>query len=146
MILLVVFCFGVVHAGLFDYLKHKANDKIMETLGLPINDDCGFTRQDGLICIQKYLDRNHDGEISEAEFAYAQQHFLPERMRKLATLTHKIGLDYTVEKILPKCDANKDGKLSVSDWKASEETCLPTKADLCKLQCICNRAKKLSEK
>ena len=141
MLFIVLLFLSVVHANwLGEWAAKKAGDTAASALGFPTTDACGFTREDALVCIKQYIDRNGNGEISEEEFRYAKQHYVPERLKRLEWAVSKLGWDYTLQKILPACDANKDGKLTVSDWMASKDTCLPGKADLCKIQYVCQIA------
>jgi len=142
--LLLLCLVSLCSAGWWSDAKHwaelKAYNIAMRKLGFPTNSDCGFTRRDALHCLEKYVDTNHDGEISNAEFAYAKEHYMPEPVHRLQHLLKKFNVDYTLENIKPKCDANKDGKFTPHDWMASAKTCLPHKADLCKFQRVCEIA------
>ena len=141
LLLLLLFCIQSTQAfwGL-DWVKLKAYNEAVSLLGFPTNDDCGYTRVDALGCIKKHFDRNGDGEITNNEFEYAKKHFMPQRIQTLSNIVKKIGWDYTLDNIKPSCDANKDGHFTVDDWLGSTKTCLPGKADLCKLQFICKLA------
>lgn len=125
---------------LSSWVEDKAYNTLVRTLGFPTTDSCGFTRKDALICIEKYVDRNKDGEIDNDEFEYAKKHYMPKRVRTLQWALKKIGWNYTLKDIMPNCDANKDGHLTVDDWMSSAKTCLPGKADLCKFQHVCQIA------
>jgi hypothetical protein len=129
-----------------DWAAKTAATAAARALGFPTTDTCGYTRDEALLCIKTYIDLNEDGEISESEFQYAQANYLPPRMRTLQWAVKKLDWDYTLKNIMPACDANKDGKLTLSDWVASKDTCLPGKADLCKIQYVCSIAKKRSLK
>lgn len=127
-------------AGWLSWAEDAAYNRFVRMLGFPTNDDCGFTRLDALRCIKKHIDRNHDGEISAAEFDYAKEHFMPQRMRALMWVARKLHWDYTLDSIKHDCDANHDGRFTTRDWLESAKTCLPGKADLCKFQDVCKIA------
>lgn len=141
---LLFFCVTLASAGWFTDAKKwaelKAYNAAMKKLGFPTNSDCGFTRQDALVCIKKYVDTNHDGEISNEEFEYAKEHYMPDPVHRLTKLLNVFHINYTLDNIKPKCDANKDGHFTPQDWIDSAKTCLPHKADLCKFQRVCEIA------
>lgn len=133
------------NASWWDSLKTAGINAGVRALGFPTTDDCKFSRLDALQCIKDYVDRNHDGEITEDEFTYAKQHYLPNRALNAASLLEKVGFDYTLEKIKPACDANHDGHFTTVDWMASKDTCLPFQADLCKFKTVCDIAKEKNQ-
>ena len=149
LLLILISSFTLTSAGWFSDAKKwaelKAYNLAMTKLGFPINDDCGFTRKDAVKCIKKYVDTNHDGEISEAEFNYVKEHYMPDPVHRLQHYLEKLPkswhVDVTLDMIKEKCDANKDGHFTAQDWMDSAKTCLPHKADLCKLQRVCEIAK-----
>ena len=135
--------FSVIVHGIWvpKWVKNSA----IRALGFPTTSSCGFTRTDALQCIKKYIDTNHDGVIQDSEFEYAKHHYTPKRMQKIEWAVEKMGWNYTLDNIKPACDANKDGIFTEADWMASKKTCLPYKADLCKLEYICKLAARRSK-
>jgi hypothetical protein len=112
-------------------------------MGFDAGDTCGFTRADGLRCIGRYVDVNHDKEISPQEFERAKRLYLPTQARLAAWAAHKFGYDVTIQDVMNGCDvAPKDGHLTLSDWEGGAKSCLPGKADLCKLKTVCDIARK----
>jgi hypothetical protein len=149
-LLLIVLFLSFASAGWWSDAKKwaelKAYNIAMTKLGFPTNDDCGFTRRNALKCIKKYVDTNHDGEISAKEFNYVKENYMPEPVHRLQHYLKKLPkswhVDITLDMIKEKCDANKDGRFTAQDWLDSKKTCLPHKADLCKLQRVCEIAAK----
>jgi hypothetical protein len=114
--------------------------------GIDMSDTCAFTRLDALQCIAVYVDANHDKEISPYEFERAKHLYLPAQMRAAAWAAKKLGYDVTLASVLWGCDANHDGRLTLSDWEASRATCLPRQADLCKMKSVCDYAQQMEAK
>jgi hypothetical protein len=113
-------------------------------MGFDVSDTCGYSRDDALQCIAVYVDTNHDKEISEAEFNYAKDAYLPRQAKMAHWIAKKLGYDVSIKDVLWGCDPNHDGRLTLSDWKLGAKTCLPGAADLCKLKTVCDIAEKLN--
>lgn len=142
--LLVLFALGVisVRADWWSWTKGVAERWGTEAMGFDAGDTCGYTRADGLACIARYVDVNHDKEISPWEFERAKARYLPTQARLVAWAAHKMGYDITIKDVLNGCDvAPKDGHLTLSDWEGGAKTCLPGKGDLCKLKTVCDIAR-----
>jgi hypothetical protein len=115
----------------------------VEAMGFDSGDTCGYTRDDALLCIATYVDANHDKEISADEFERARRLYLPTQARLASSIAKQLGYGVTISDVMWGCDvAPKDGHLTLSDWKGGGKTCLPGKADLCKLKTVCDNAKK----
>ena len=137
---LLLLCFLVTTQSM--WVPQWVLNGAVRALGFPTTDKCGFTRADGLKCIKEYIDLNHDGEIDEKEFEYAKHHYTPTRMQKIEWAVEKLGWDYTLDKIRPNCGEKKTGKFTPKAWIQRKKTCLPGKADLCKLEYVCKLAKR----
>lgn len=120
-------------------------DLAARAAGFDVSDTCGFTRQDALTCIKKYVDENHDGKISCEEFQRAKLLYMPPRARAALWVAHKLGMDVQFDQVLYGCDANHDCIFTEVDWIKSEHRCLPGKADLCKLKTACDVAEQSTE-
>lgn len=132
---------GAQGAGWWSSLE-KAGVALM---GFDAGDKCGYTRTDALHCIAVYVDTNHDKEISASEFEHAKEAYLPKQAKMAAWIARKMGYDVTIKDVLWGCDMNKDGRLTLSDWEQGADSCLPGKADLCKLKTVCDIAAKLKQ-
>lgn len=115
-------------------------------MGFDASDTCGYTRADALDCIATYVDTNHDKEISEQEFNHARDTYLPRQAKMAHWIAHRLGYDITIKDVMYGCDVNKDGKLTLSDWRDGAKSCLPGKSDLCKLRTVCDIAAKVNKK
>lgn len=113
-------------------------------LGFDTSDTCGYTRDDALLCIAKYVDTNGDREISEAEFEHARDTYLPRQARAAHWIAHKLGFDVTMADVKYGCDIDHDNRLTLSDWENGAKKCLPGKGDLCKLKTVCDIAEKMN--
>lgn len=134
----VIFCLALT--GEASWFSDKAKRIAIESMGFDASDTCGFTRADALDCFAKYVDTNKDGEISADEFEHAKQAYMPSRMRDLMWVAKKFHFDFTIKDVLNGCDANKDGRLTIQDFKDSEKDCLPGKSDMCELSTVCKIA------
>ena len=133
----------VVDANFWTWSRDRLERWGTEAMGFDAGDTCGFTRADGLACIARYVDVNHDKEISPWEFERAKHKYLPTQARLAAWAAHKFGYDITIDDVMNGCDvAPKDGHLTLSDWEGGAKTCLPGKGDLCKLKTVCDIAAK----
>jgi hypothetical protein len=131
-----------VSANWWSWTRNAVTRWGTEAMGFDAGDTCGYTRADGLACIARYVDVNHDKEISAAEFERAKARYLPTQARLVAWAAHKMGYDITLKDVLNGCDvAPKDGHLTLSDWEGGAKTCLPGKGDLCKLKTVCDIAR-----
>lgn len=115
-------------------------------MGFDVSDKCGYTRDDALKCIAVYVDTNGDKEISAAEFDHAKEAYLPKQARAAQWIAHKMGFDVTIHDVMRGCDMNGDGHLTLDDWVEGADSCLPGKADLCKLKTVCDIAAKKNGK
>lgn len=115
-------------------------------MGFDAGDTCGFTRDDALQCIAKYVDTNGDREISADEFEHAKKEYLPKQAQMARWIARRLGYDVTIKDVMYGCDVNKDGHLTLSDWQDGAKVCLPGKGDLCKFSTVCDIAKKLNAK
>lgn len=131
----VLFFFAL--AGAMSWWQHAAES----ALGFSNGDDCHYTRNDALACIVDFVDANHDGEISAAEFDRAMTLYLPTQLKVAEWVLNRMGYYITLKDTMAGCDVNKDGKLTLWDWEHSAKTCLPNQADLCKLKSVCDRAR-----
>lgn len=142
----MIFFFALlVSACTANWLTDRIKNAAISSLGFDTSDTCGFTREDALACFMKYVDTNHDGEISAKEFEHAKDAYMPERMREMLSLAKKFHFDFTIKDVLAGCDANKDGKLTIKDFVESEQSCLPGLQDLCEVKTVCDIAKKKHE-
>jgi hypothetical protein len=116
----------------------------IRALGFPVSSTCGFTRTDALVCMKKYVDLNHDGEIQENEFDYAKEHYTPPRMQKVQWAVSKLGWDYTLDVIRPAC-GDEHGRFTEASWMKNTKHCLPHKSDLCLFQYVCQLAEERSK-
>ncbi len=71
-----------------------------EAAGFDISDTCGFTRDDALQCIKKFVDANHDGQISCEEFERAKLLYMPPRARAALWVAKKLGMDVHFDQLL----------------------------------------------
>jgi hypothetical protein len=115
-------------------------------MGFDSTDTCGYTRDDALLCIARYVDTNHDKEISASEFEHAKETYLPRQARMAAWVARRMGYDVSIKDVMYGCDINHDNHLTLSDWEHGAKKCLPGKADLCKLKTVCDIAEKLNAK
>lgn len=115
-------------------------------MGFDASDTCGYTRDDALLCIAKYVDTNGDKEISAAEFEAAKRAYLPRQARMAAWVARRMGYDISIADVMKGCDVDGDGRLTLSDWEHGEKVCLPGAADLCKMQTVCKIAENMNKK
>lgn len=144
-LILFVVAYPFAQASWWTWSKNAMERWGIEAMGFDAGDTCGYTRADGLRCIARYVDANHDKEISPAEFERAKRLYLPTQARLAAWAAHKLGYDITLADVMNGCDvAPRDGHLTLSDWNSPEgaRSCLPGKADLCKLKTVCDIAEK----
>lgn len=120
--------------------RFSLEDMGSRLLGFHNGDQCGFTRQDALICIQKYVDVNHDGEVSPSEFERAKKLYTPAPFRVAEWLLQKAGYYISLKDAMVGCDVNHDGKFTADDWLHSAKSCLPRPRDLCDLKTGCDIA------
>ena len=109
-------------------------------LGFNHGDACTYTRNDALRCIRRFIDADHDGEISASEFERSKRRYLPTQLRAAEWVLNRMGYYISINNVMKACDADVDGRLTISDWKKSTHTCMPHQSDLCKLRTICERA------
>jgi len=114
-------------------------------MGFNLGEECGYTRDDALQCLKDHVDANHDQIIEESEFERAKRKYLPAQAKAAVWVATRIGLMVKFKQIVHDCDADKDGVLTMSDWKHSEKTCLATKYALCMLKTVCDLAKEVDE-
>lgn len=96
------------------------------------------TRMDMMNCTLAYIDRNHDGYVSEEEMEWGRQNLLSWYERPWAEDT---------ETIMRNCDFDRDGRISRSDMELSYSTCLNTEKKLSEFnKYICKRAKDKASK
>jgi hypothetical protein len=145
LLLFLLFCstFAFGKNSWLEWSKNLVERWGVEAMGFDVSDKCGYTRNDALHCIATYVDANHDKEISADEFERAKRLYLPAQARFAARLAKRWGYDITIADVMWGCDvAPKDGHLTLSDWQGGAKTCLPGKADLCKLKTVCDAAAK----
>ena len=134
---------GATSSSWWSWSKNLVERLGVEAMGFDSGDTCGYTRDDALLCIATYVDANHDKEISADEFERARRLYLPTQARLASSIAKQLGYGVTISDVMWGCDvAPKDGHLTLSDWKGGGKTCLPGKADLCKLKTVCDNAKK----
>jgi hypothetical protein len=134
---------GTTSSSWWSWSKNLVERIGVEAMGFDSGDTCGYTRDDALLCIATYVDANHDKEISADEFERARRLYLPTQARLASSIAKQLGYGVTIADVMWGCDvAPKDGHLTLSDWKGGAKTCLPGKADLCKLKTVCDNAKK----
>lgn len=133
---------GPTEANWWSWTKQAMTHLAVEAAGFDASDTCGWTRDDALHCIASYVDTNHDTEISASEFENAKRRYLPTQARWAAALARKLGWDVTLKDVMWGCDVNKDGRLTLWDWEHGAKSCLPGKADLCKLKTVCDIAER----
>ena len=114
----------------------------IQSMGFDASATCGYTRTDALHCIARYVDTNHDKEVSRSEFEYAKNNYLPPIAAKVHWVAHKLGMDATYEDALRGCDTDHDGRLTLSDWMYGAKNCLPGKRDLCMFKTVCDVAER----
>lgn len=137
-LILLLSILALCEAGLFQDWKRKA---ALWALGFNQGDECGFSRKDALVCLQKHVDTDHDGHITLEELDRAREMFLPRRARAAAFVAKNLFHAPTDdESIMRACDADGNGTLEEKDWWDSEKKCLPHEADLCLLKELCVRA------
>lgn len=115
-------------------------------LGFHNGDNCDFTRDEALTCIAKYVDIDHNGEITSFEFERAKSLYTPPQLRVAEWVLNRMGYYISIADVMTGCDANHDGRLTLIDWKESVKTCLPAQSDLCKLKTVCDRAEAMTVK
>lgn len=140
--IVLLFHLAFAHGSLWSSLEKVG----ISMMGFDSGDKCGYTRDDALVCIATYIDTNRDKEISAAEFEHAKKAYLPRQARLMAVIARKMGYDITIRDVMYGCDMNKDGRLTLDDWMAGAKSCLPGKADLCKLKTVCDIAKNARKK
>lgn len=94
------------------------------------DETCTFSREDLIRCAERKMDINHDERITRAEFKAMIDSF-PFLIRK------GLPMLFNIDKVFQGCDYDKDGAITPADFRASVETCLPEKHDLCTAEWIC---------
>lgn len=135
----------LVAVGNGNWLTDKIAKAGIAAMGFDATDTCGFTREDALECIAKYVDYNHDKTVSCEEFERSKMLFLPPRMREALWIAKKFGFAVGIQQLMYGCDANLDCVLTEDDFRNSEKKCLHFKADLCKVKTACDIAAKSTE-
>lgn len=98
----------------------------------PIWDEsCKFDRENLVQCVQKKVDKDHDGYVtlSEVKYMISQLPFL---------IRHALPAVVSVDQIFQGCDYNGDGYITADDFRRSKNTCLPRKRYLCTAEWLCS--------
>lgn len=144
LLLLFVLC---THASWFSWpswaTKRALEHDAIYAMGFTLDDHCGYTRDDALVCIATYIDVNHDKEVSADEFERGKAKFLPPIARKVEWIAKKLGYTVTLADVMWGCDINGDGHLTLNDWKAGAKRCMPHESDLCKFKTVCDNAARI---
>ncbi len=114
-------------------------------MGFDATETCGFTREDALECIAKYVDYNHDKIVSCEEFERSKMLFLPPQMKGALWIAKKFGYAVGFDQLVYGCNPSLDCVLTEADFRNSEKKCLRFKADLCKVKSACEIAAKSTE-
>lgn len=94
------------------------------------DESCSYTRADVLHCIRQHLDTNRDNKIAVMELEiFTRTRFTPLRW----------FMDRYMKTLWADCDFNRDGTLTLRDWKLSEKTCFPHKRSWCTAQWFCDK-------
>lgn len=123
-----------------NWFTDKLTNLAVSAAGFDAGDTCGFTRDDALKCIKKYVDYNHDNKIDCSEFIRAKTLFMPTAMKLALRVAAKFGWDVKFEQVMYGCDTNHDCEFTEDDWIKGAKMCLPFRADLCKLKTACEIA------
>lgn len=112
-----------------------------------IVDDCGdgktFSRKNAIDCVFNVVDTDHNERITPKEIDDAKSAYLKWWEK---TLSWIIGAAKT-DNVMKKCDANKDGFITHTDFPKTQDTCMPLlnkegkkTGALCKFKSFCDRA------
>ncbi len=126
-----------------------ARQAAIAALLAPPDGHSGFTRADGMLCILKYVDRNHDGYITPDEVSWAKREFLPlpSAMKWDLVVKNLMKLVPSDKKIIRDCDADRDGRISIHDMQSSEATCIQGSIKLSLLnRFVCKKAEEIYRK
>lgn len=92
----------------------------------------GFNRQEAIDCVMRYV---HDGETKDAnghpcivgaQIDHERSRCLTKLERAGASFMGFLGFDpmESIDEMMERCDANRDGCISEMDFWAAERTCL----------------------
>ncbi len=110
-------------------------------------NSCKFTREDAIVCMQKYVDTNHDNVITIPELEAARNKYegfalkTAEAILKWRIARYFLGdINVTTAKVIQDCDYNHDGKFTPGDFRRATKTCLPNRYGMCLLHKVCLQA------
>lgn len=110
------------------------------------DNTCVWSREDAIRCIEKHVDTDHNGWVSQAELSEARKRFAGTGAQMLVSglgwlQRHlSIGVDVSDAKTFKDCDYNHDHRLTADDFRKASATCLPSQAALCMLKRVCDKA------
>lgn len=101
--------------------EKRARDRRANALSF---ETCEYQRSDVISCAIRFGDTNGDAYIDAAEIGALVKRYVGAGARTLLALGSWVGAVESVDVMVKKCDYDGDGRISLSDFERSYETCL----------------------